>query len=113
MNPTSTRLLGLAMVVTLLAPLHATDEWPQFRGVHAGVAADDPRLPDTWSPTSNIAWKIDLPGLSWSSPVVQGEHIIVSSAISSGQEAPPEKGLFDPGDEQHGKTRSASVHTWV
>jgi outer membrane protein assembly factor BamB len=109
----STRLLGLAIVCATLAPLHAADDWPRFRGWQAGVADDDPRLPETWSPSSNIAWKLDLPGLSWSSPVVQGNHIIVSSAISAGAEAPPEKGLFDPGDEQHGKTRSTSEHRWV
>ena len=30
--------------------------WPQFRGSRAGVAADDARLPDTWSATENVAW---------------------------------------------------------
>jgi len=113
MSPMSTRLVILAFVCATLAPLHAADEWPVFRGLHAGVADDDPRLPDTWSTTSNVVWKTDLPGLSWSSPVVQGNHIIVSSAISSGVEAPPEKGLFDPGDAQHGNTHSSSVNRWV
>jgi outer membrane protein assembly factor BamB len=105
------RLLGFAIAFAFLAQVQAAD-WPKFRGLQAGVADDDPRLPETWSPTSNIAWAIDLPGLSWSSPVVQGDHIVVTSAISEGEEAAPEKGLYDPGD-QHGKTRSANINRWM
>ena len=113
MSSVSARLLGLALVFTFVARPHATDEWPRFRGLQAGVADDDARLPETWSPTTNIAWTLDLPGLSWSSPVVQGDHIFVTSAISAGVEPPPEKGLFDPGDQQHGNTHTRSAQTWV
>ena len=112
MNRAVTVVVGIALFLTGLARVHATDEWPRFRGLQAGVADDDPKLPETWSSTKNIAWKIDIPGLAWSSPVVQGEHIILTSAISSGEEAAPEKGLYDPGD-QHGKTRSTSINRWM
>ena len=69
--------------------------WPQFRGSRAGVAADDARLPDTWSTTENVAWKIDVPGRSWSSPVVWEDHVFLTSAISSGDEKAPVTGLYD------------------
>jgi outer membrane protein assembly factor BamB len=59
------------------------ENWPQFRGSRAGVAADDPRLPDIWSSTENVAWKLDVPGRSWSSPVVWGNHVFVLTAINS------------------------------
>jgi hypothetical protein len=39
----------------------ATDQWPQFRGPLAGVAADDPALPDAWSETDNVVWKTAVP----------------------------------------------------
>src|SRR5436190_12987302 len=72
-------------IITLLAVLvavpSAAQNWPQFRGGRAGVAADDPRLPDTWSTTENVAWKLDVPGRSWSSPVVWGNHVFVVTAI--------------------------------
>ena len=56
-----------AVVIVLLALLSlevagATDNWPQFRGPNAGVAADDPALPDTWSETENVVWKTPIPG---------------------------------------------------
>ena len=60
----------------------ADRNWPQFRGSSAGVAADDARLPDTWSTTENVAWKIDVPGRSWSSPVVWDNHVFVVTAIN-------------------------------
>ena len=62
--------------------------WPQFRGSRAGVAADDARLPDAWSATENIAWAVDVPGRSWSSPVVWGNHVFVVTAINVKQPAP-------------------------
>src|SRR5262245_11830956 len=64
------------------------ENWPQFRGARAGVAPDDPALPDTWSTTQNVAWKLDMPGRSWSSPVVWGDHIFVTSAIDTAGDKP-------------------------
>jgi len=88
------------------------EEWPRFRGLHAGVIPDNPNLPESWSLNENIAWKADVPGLAWSSPVVWGDHIIVTSAISPDKEAAPEKGLYDPGDE-HGKARSTATNRFM
>ena len=87
-------------------------EWPQFRGLTAGAVADDPSLPDQWSTTENVAWTVDLPGLGWSSPVVAGEHVFVTAAVSSGDERAPVPGLYDPG-ESFGKTRSDATHQWM
>jgi outer membrane protein assembly factor BamB len=70
------------------------EEWPQFRGALAGVAADDPGLPDTWSTTQNVVWKIDVPGLGWSSPVVWGDHIFLTSVVNTGQQEAPKPGFY-------------------
>src|SRR5687768_5285914 len=66
----------------------ADQHWPQFRGTRAGVAPDDARLPETWSATENIAWQLDVPGRSWSSPVVWGNHVFLLTAINVKQPAP-------------------------
>ncbi len=63
-------VLVLAVLSATVASLAARDDWPQFRGRDAGVAADDPRLPERWSTTENVLWKADIPGVGWSSPVV-------------------------------------------
>ena len=80
-------LVGVSTVLLLATPALAQN-WPQFRGSHAGVATDDARLPEKWSPTENIAWKIDIPGRSWSSPVVWGNHVFVLTAINTAQPIP-------------------------
>ena len=59
-----------------------------------------------------MVWKTSIPGLGWSSPVIWNDHIFLTSAISSGEEPPPAKGLYDPGDE-HGKIRSSSLQRWM
>jgi outer membrane protein assembly factor BamB len=50
--------------------------------------------------------------LGWSSPIVWGDHVFVTTAISEGTEPQPVKGLYDPGDE-HGKTDPVASHRWM
>jgi outer membrane protein assembly factor BamB len=74
--------------------LVSADEWPRFRGPSAGVAADDPALPDTWSPTQNVVWKADIPGIGWSSPVVWGDHVFLTTVVNTAQQEPPKPGFY-------------------
>ena len=69
----------------LIAAASADDNWPRFRGTEGGVAADQPAFPDVWGPSQNIVWKIDVPGRSWSSPVVWGDHVFVTTAINTAE----------------------------
>ena len=80
----------------LASALLRADNWPQFRGPQAGVVADDPALPDSWSTTENIVWKANIPGAGWSSPIVWGDHVFVTAAISGGDIDPPKPGLYGP-----------------
>src|ERR1041384_8012509 len=89
-------LIPLSLILLVLGTLSAVEQWPQFRGLHAGVALDDPALPDTWSETTNIVWRADIPGQGWSSPVVWDDHVFVTTAISSGKEPMPIEGIADP-----------------
>ncbi len=104
----------IGLILTLIAGSLAAPsaQWTGFRGPRAGVVADDVTLPETWSETENVAWKTTIPGFSWSSPVVSGDHVFLTSAVSTGKEATPIKGLYDPGDDQ-GSVKSTSVHRWM
>ena len=75
-------LLTLALSAVVSATLVAED-WPQFRGLNGGVAENHSTLPDTWGPDQNIRWQIDVPGRAWSSPIVWGDHIFVTSAVNT------------------------------
>ena len=107
-------IVTLLLTLLLIAADGAAQQWPRFRGVDAGNIADDPALPDTWSETENIAWKIDIPGLSWSSPVVWDDHIFVTTATSAAddEEVQPIPGLYDPG-EHNGSVPATAEHRWM
>ena len=105
-------IVTVGLTLLALTGVSATDQWPQFRGSQAGVADDDSALPDTWSETENVVWKVSIPGQSWSSPVVWDDHIFVTSAISSGAEPAPVRGLSDPTAE-NGRMKSSAVHRWM
>jgi len=110
----ATTVTLLLTLLLLVATDGAAQQWPKFRGANAGDIADDPALPDTWSETENIAWKIDIPGLSWSSPIIWDDHIFVTTAISAAadEEVQPIPGLYDPG-EHNGAVPAAGEHRWV
>lgn len=65
----------------MLAPALARGEnWPQWRGPHNDGISTETNLPAEWSETKNIAWKLKLPGMGGSTPVVWGDRIFVTSA---------------------------------
>ncbi len=98
---------SLALVLSFAAS--ANERWPQFRGPSATGVADDPRLPDTWSKTENVAWATEIPGTGWSSPVVWGDNIFVTTVISKEAKEAPKKGLYFGGERK----AALDEHRWV
>jgi outer membrane protein assembly factor BamB len=89
----------------------ADDNWPQFRGSNStGVVDGGSNLPATWSTTENVAWKTDIPGRGWSSPVVWGDKIFLTTVINTGESEEPKKGLYFGGNRPKPPT---SEHQWV
>jgi len=79
----NTSLPLLPALLLSAAWLHA-ENWPQFRGPAGQGVSDEMNLPLQWSATENVAWKTELPGESWSSPVVWGERVFVTTATDGG-----------------------------
>jgi hypothetical protein len=88
----------------------AVDQWPQFRGPQSTGVADDPALPETWSATRNVVWKTEIPGSGWSSPVVWGDRIFLTSVISTVAPEAPKKGLYFGGNREGIPT---DEHRWM
>ena len=64
------------------------DSWGHWRGPsQTGVAAG--AAPVRWSDTSNVAWKVEIPGRGHSSPVIWGDRIFVTTAVPTGRNAEP------------------------
>lgn len=84
--------------------------WPSFRGDHAAGSIDGQNLPDTWNGETgqNIQWKTRIPGLAHSSPVIWGNKLFVTTAISSREDVSFRHGLYGDGDA----SEDSSVHQW-
>ena len=94
---TSVMTVLVALVATAATLAAENDNWPSFRGANAlPIAEDDPRLPATWSPTENVVWKTPVDGLGWSSPVIWGDRIFLTTVVSDGESQEPRMGLYFP-----------------
>jgi outer membrane protein assembly factor BamB len=64
----------------------ASDNWPQFRGPEGNGHAETQGLPVTWSETNQVAWKTAIHGKAWSSPVIWGPQIWLTTATPDGRQ---------------------------
>ena len=84
MKPRRARLT--VSLLALSALLRAGENWPQFRGPTGQGTADSTGLPLTWSETEHVKWKTPLKGKAWSSPVVWGRQVWVTTATEDGRQ---------------------------
>ncbi len=91
-------------------PMKTGGMWPSFRGLHATGVADGENPPTIWDveKSVNIKWKTEIPGLAHSSPVVWGNFVFVTTAVSSDPESQLKHGLY--GDVTPHK--DLSKHVW-
>ena len=85
-------------------------QWPGYRGYMASGVLDNANLPVTFDfeKQENIKWKIEIPGMGISSPVVWGDRLYITTAVSEGDNAGFKPGLY--GDVA--PVNDASVHEW-
>lgn len=92
-------------------PRSAHGSWPSFRGPNASGLAEGQNLPDAWNAKTgeNILWRTPIPGLAHSSPIVWGNRVFVTTAVSSDPKATFRPGLYGDGDA----SKDRSEHKWV
>jgi len=66
-------------------------------------------LPLTWNTNQNVAWQTAIPGYGWSSPILWGDHVYLTSVVNDGRTEPPRPGLYFGGDRD---TVAAGTHHW-
>ncbi len=80
--------IGVALTLiacsSLAAACLAADEWPQFRGPNNDGHSDATGLPLTWGETENVVWKTPIHDKGWSSPVVWGDQVWMTTATADG-----------------------------
>jgi len=109
------RIVTLACILGLAVPAVRGDnagragvDWPQFRGIGATGVSEGRPIPAVWNVPAgtNVLWKTAIPGLGLSSPVVWGDVLCVSTAISGKPDATLRPGLYGdiqsvPDDTSH------------
>ena len=103
------RYLIIPILVSLTTVCIAQN-WPSFRGERASGIADGFKTPTTWDGEkgTNVLWKIPIPGLAHSSPIVWGNRVFVTTAISSIPKPTFRSGLYGDVDSD----TDLSKHTW-
>ncbi len=86
--------VGLALALLLASfTVHGQDTaWPQFRGPESNPVGTHTRLAERWSKTENVEWSQELPGRGWSSPIVTGGKVFVTTVTTEGKSKPPQTG---------------------
>ena len=82
--------LALLGLLSLHAPAQdqADQDWRRFRGSDANSIQAQRAYPGDWGPETNVAWAAELGGSGWSSPIVVGERVFVSSAVHPDGDGP-------------------------
>src|SRR5262245_60750472 len=78
--------MPLILFASILAFAEPTSNWPEFRGPHGDGTTTAKNLPTTWSETENVRWKTPIHDRGWSSPVIWGDQIWLTTAREDGKE---------------------------
>ncbi|MBK9706138.1 MAG: PQQ-binding-like beta-propeller repeat protein [Acidobacteria bacterium] len=88
------RLTTLVCVLSLTSlTIHSQNlSWPQFRGPESNPVSTNALLAERWSKTENVEWMQEIPGRGWSSPIVTGGKVYLTTATTEGKSKSPQIG---------------------
>jgi outer membrane protein assembly factor BamB len=85
--------LGGMFLISLTLKVQGQDlAWPQFRGPESNPVGTHARLAERWSKTENVEWSQEIPGRGWSSPIVTGGKVYLTTVTTDGKSKPPQTG---------------------
>ena len=73
-------MVWIALLTVFISPTGEARDWPEFRGPSGQGHSTDRDLPVEWSESQNVSWKVAVPGLGWSSPVVADGRAWITTA---------------------------------
>lgn len=79
------RIIPITICLCFITVAAHAQNWPGFRGSNASGVAEGHKTPVSWDATksTNVLWKVAIPGLAHSCPIVWGDRVYVTSAVSS------------------------------
>ena len=106
------RWIGCLLLVGVAACVRGGEnDWPSFRGSRASGVAEHAALPVRWNANSGqgIRFQVEIPGLAHSSPIIWGDRLFLTTAVSSDQDAGFQPGLYGSGEASSDR----SVQEWL
>src|SRR3954453_15833116 len=86
--------LFVVSTATLSAAPKPEETWPGFRGHEMSGVAAGAAIPERWGTAGHVKWAVPVAGHGWSSPIVWGDTVFITSAISSRPFKKPTPGLY-------------------
>jgi outer membrane protein assembly factor BamB len=103
-------LLGALFFTACAQQIDPARQWNMYRGNFVSGVLDEANLPESWDMESgeNIAWITEIPGLGHSCPIVWGDNVFVTTAVSESDKGEIKTGIYG----SIGSVPDASVHQW-
>jgi outer membrane protein assembly factor BamB len=76
------RLVQWGILFLLAGSVMLAANWPNWRGPNRDGTSAEKNLPLKWSAQENVTWKLPMPDVSGSTPVIWGENIFLNTADS-------------------------------
>lgn len=86
-------LLGVVLLGSGIGSRAAAGDWPDFRGPGGEGSAAGCNPPAEWNLEKNVRWKVPIPGKGWSSPIVRGDRIFLTTAVPADGDPPTRQSL--------------------
>jgi outer membrane protein assembly factor BamB len=86
----SALVVGAMLLAALNSPVARSSDanWPRFLGPGSRALATNADLPDRWSATENVAWKAEISGRGWSSPIAWGQRVFLTTVVGKSDSKP-------------------------
>jgi len=113
-----TRSVSITILLAFFTVFHTLSQnidplrqWPSYRGYHSCGVMDHANLPEHWDGNTgeNILWKFKVPGLGLSSPVIWGDKLFITTAVSEKDEQGLKTGMFG----NVVSVDDSSEHAWI
>jgi outer membrane protein assembly factor BamB len=109
-NIASCFIIFLLAGVTVSGQILPERQWTSYRGYMSSGVLDNTNLPDSFNLDKmiNVRWKVEIPGLGLSSPVIWGNNLFITTAISQTDKSGFKPGIY--GDVS--PVKDSSDHEW-
>lgn len=78
------KFVACLVLMATLCDFACAENWTRFRGPNGQGVSSEKDLPVSWSADQNVVWKAAIPGVGWSSPIVYGDRVFLTTATEDG-----------------------------